>query len=376
MSVKNLGLILGFLVVIAACSKNQKSEPGPVEHSIDRQAMLINYADNIVVPSYTAFKGNLDFMVKKGDAFDVNPTKITLTEFREAWVNTYISWQKVELFEFGSADKFVLRSYFNVYPANEALINANIIAANANFDLPSTYTSQGFPALDYLINGLGANDEAILSYYTTAPDATKRLAYIKKITAQMNTVFNQVYTEWKSNQRDTFVSKVGMDASSSTSTMVNGFVRNYERSIRSGKFGIPSGTMFNGTVSPEKVEAFYKKDISLTLAKTAHQAATDFFNGKNNVGVEGPSFKTYLNALSATDSKTKGSLSLAITDQLALTEQKLNVLPTENLNELVKTQNELMINVYSELQKTVRLLKVDMTSAMSITITYTDNDGD
>ncbi|WP_449437648.1 hypothetical protein [Pedobacter steynii] len=42
----------------------------------------------------------------------------------------------------------------------------------------------------------------------------------------------------------------------------------------------------------------------------------------------------------------------------------------------MKTNNQKMIDVYTEMQKSVRMLKVDMTSAMSITITYTDNDGD
>jgi hypothetical protein len=32
--------------------------------------------------------------------------------------------------------------------------------------------------------------------------------------------------------------------------------------------------------------------------------------------------------------------------------------------------------VYTEMQNVIKMLKVDMTSAMSITITYTDNDGD
>ena len=376
MSVKKIGFILVLFAGIAACTKNTGTVPEPKNNPIDRQAMLINYADNVVIPSYTTFKSKLDLMITKGDAFNTNPTKATLAEFREAWVAAYIGWQKIELFEFGAADKYVLRSHFNVYPANETFINSNIATANANFELPSTYTSQGFPALDYLINGLGANDDAILAFYTTALDAAKRLAYLKKITTQMNTTFNQVYTEWKGSQRQEFISKTGMDASSSTSTLVNGFIRNYERSMRSGKFGIPSGTMLNGTVSPEKVEAFYKKDISLTLAKTAHQAAIDFFNGKNSAGVEGQSLKTYLNALSATDSKTQGALAKAIADQFAATDQKLNLLPTENLNTVVKTNNQLMVDVYNELQKAVRLLKVDMTSAMSITITYTDNDGD
>jgi hypothetical protein len=35
-----------------------------------------------------------------------------------------------------------------------------------------------------------------------------------------------------------------------------------------------------------------------------------------------------------------------------------------------------MADTYAAMQKLVRMLKVDMTSAMSITITYTDNDGD
>jgi predicted lipoprotein len=374
-TIKKLGSVLAIFAIIAACSKNKTATPEPTGNQFNRQEMLANYADNIVVPAYTAFKVELEQMVAKSDAFNANPTKASLTEFRQAWVNAYINWQKVELFEFGAADKYVLRSYFNVYPANVSSISSNVASGSANFELPSTYTSQGFPAIDYLINGLGSTDEEIVAFYTTAPDAAKRAAYLKKITTQMTTVLNQVYAEWKGSQRESFINKTGMDASSSTSTMVNGFVRNYERSLRSGKFGIPAGTMLNGTVSPEKVEAFYKKNISVTLAKTAHRAAVDFFNGKNSAGAEGPSIKTYLNALSASD-QSKNSLTKAIADQFIQVDQKINSLPSEDLSSVVRSNNQLMVDVFTELQKNVRLLKVDMTSALSITITYTDNDGD
>lgn len=374
---KIAGLVMLLLAGVFSCSKKSATEPGKSGNTSDRQAMLINIADNIIIPSYDNFKAMFDIMLIKSDSFAGNPARTTLAEFRTAWVNAYIGWQKVELFEFGPADRYVLRSYFNIYPASETNINANIASGNVNLELPSSYTSQGFPALDYLINGLGSSDDEILAFYATAPDAAKRIAYLKKITSQMNTVFTQVYSEWKGSQRDVFVNKTAIDASSSVSTMVNGFIRNYERSVRTGKFGIPSGVMMNGTVSPEKVEAFYKKDISLTLAKTAHRAAVDFFNGKNiRTGAEGASLKTYLNAISATDSKTGASLTQAITDQFKATEQKLNAIPAENLSNVVKNNNQLMIDVYNEMQKTVRMLKVDMTSAMSITITYTDNDGD
>lgn len=167
-----------------------------------------------------------------------------------------------------------------------------------------------------------------------------------------------------------------LNASCSTSKLVNGYVLNYERFVRSGKFGIPSGAMTNGTVAPDKVEAYYKKDISLTLAKTAHQASIDFFNGKSvKTGQEGPSLKTYLNSLGAKDSSTGTSLVDIINKQFETVNQQLTALKP-NLQDEIKTNNAAVVEVYTRMQKAIRMLKVDMTTAMSITITYTDNDGD
>ncbi|MEJ0055822.1 MAG: imelysin family protein [Bacteroidota bacterium] len=112
-------------------------------------------------------------------------------------------------------------------------------------DVPASYPTQGFPALDYLINGLGTTDAAIVAFYTTDASAAKRIGYLKLIVAKMNTVFNAVNTEWNSTYRNTFVDKSSTDAGSSLSLMVNGYILNYERYIRSGKFGIPSGAMTN-----------------------------------------------------------------------------------------------------------------------------------
>ena len=47
-----------------------------------------------------------------------------------------------------------------------------------------------------------------------------------------------------------------------------------------------------------------------------------------------------------------------------------------NFYDEVQNSNQKMIDAYGALQLVVGFLKVDMTSAMSITITYTDNDGD
>ncbi|RFS17757.1 imelysin family protein [Emticicia sp. C21] len=370
-------LLLVLTALLWACGSGGETTdpPTPVDEGKDRKVILTHLADNVIIPAYGNFKAKLDLMVTRGDAFTAKPDAATLTEFRTAWVEAYTEWQKVELFDFGPAERQTLRNFFNIYPASEKGINDNIADPSANLEVPASFAQQGFPALDYLLNGLGSTDATILGFYTTAPDADKRIAYVKRLTGRMKTLLDKVTTEW-TTYRETFITKTGLDIGSSTSLMVNGFVLHYERFIRSGKFGIPSGAMLNGVISPDKVEAFYKKDISKTLAQTAHQAFIDFFNGKNiKTGAEGPSFKTYLVALGAKDSATGQSLAEIINNQFASSKSKMEVLKP-NLYEEVKTNNQAMIAVYTEMQKAVRMLKVDMTSAMSITITYTDNDGD
>ncbi|WP_316831188.1 imelysin family protein [Pedobacter aquatilis] len=372
-----IGALLAFMLLYACSKKSEGTTPEPTDNNAkNRKEILINIADNIVIPAYANFKTKLDAMVVKSNAFNTAPTLTSLTELRAAWVEAYIEWQKVELFDFGPGQTEAIRTYVNIYPANVAGINSNITAGTSvNLEFTTAIATQGFPAIDYLINGTGTDDATVLAYFTTATDAVKRKDYLKRIVDRINTLFTKVNTSW-STYRDQFVAAAGTDASSSLSVMVNSYVLNYERFIRSGKFGIPSGAMMNGVVAAEKVEAFYKKDISLSLAKAAQQSSIDFFNGKGvKTGVEGASIKTYLDALGAKDSKTGTKLSQIILDQFASSTAKMNLL-SQNFFSEVSTSNQKMIDVYTEMQKSVRMLKVDMTSAMSITITYTDNDGD
>jgi predicted lipoprotein len=372
--------LLMFGAVISAvwgCS-GSGSDPSPADNSKDRQEILTHCADNIIIPSYQNFKVKFDVMLSKSEEFTDSPTNESLIAFRSAWLDAYAEWQKVELFEFGPADRSTLRNFVNIYPADVAGITANITGPLANLEVPSSYARQGFPALDYLINGVSTDDDGIVAHYTTGDDASESIAYLKKIVERMNTLITNVITEWNTSYRDTFISKTGLDIGSSMGVVVNAYVLNYERYIRSGKIGIPAGIVggVSGTAYPDKVEAYYKKDISKLLAENAQAATVGLFNGMGvTTETEGPSFKSYLDALGAKDSATGTLLSEIINGQFTTIDSKLDVL-SQNFYQEAQTNNQAMKDVYTEMQKVVRLLKVDMTSAMSITITYTDNDGD
>ena len=111
--------ILTFILVVVLSSCGGSDEPTPVDDdSKDREAILVHWADNIIKPSYANFDSKLDMMVSKADDFTDSPTNSSLLEFRSAWLTAYTEWQKVEMFEFGPADKYTLRNFFNIYPAD------------------------------------------------------------------------------------------------------------------------------------------------------------------------------------------------------------------------------------------------------------------
>jgi len=364
------------LITIVSC-KPGKHEAPQIGNDSDRSPMLVNIVDNIILPAYANFDLKLSDMILKSDAFRNSPSVTSLTAYRAAWADTYIEWQKVALFDFGPATDNTINSFLNVFPTNVNTIKVNISAGNASLETFSSYPAQGFPALDYLINGIAATDEDIVAMYNTDADADKRKAYLLQLTNQMRRKFDIVNNTWKGSYRNTFVASTGMGLYSSTSIMVNGITYYYERYLRSGKFGIPSGAMVGGTPIQTAVEAYYKKDIGKTLAETAHTAFVNCFNGKDiQTGMAGPSLFSYLNALDAKDKTTNVLISTEINTQLNIVKDKLALLSSEDLSNEVSTQNPNMVDVYTQMQVITRMLKVDMCSAMSVTITYTDNDGD
>jgi hypothetical protein len=367
---------IAIVATIVSC-KPGKHEVPQTGNDLDRSLMLVNIADNIILPGYANFDLKLSDMILKSDAFRNSPSITTLAAYRAAWAEAYIEWQKVALFDFGPATDNTINSFLNVFPTNMRTINANISAGDASLETFSSYPAQGFPALDYLINGIAATDGDIVAMYDTDVDADKRKAYLLQLTNQMRRKFDIVHNAWNGSYRNTFVASTGTGLYSSTSIMVNGISHYYERYLRSGKFGIPSGAMVGGTPIQTAVEAYYKKDIGQTLAETAHTAFVNYFNGKDiQTGVAGSSLFSYLNALDAKDKTTNVLISTEINTQFNVVKDKLTLLSSEDLSNEVSTQNPNMVAVYSQMQLTTRMLKVDMCSAMSITITYTDNDGD
>ena len=359
------GLLLVVLTAALSCNKEKNTDPG--NNALDRSPMLAHYANNYITPAYSDMVAKLTELKTKIDAFTTATGPTTMQSAQTAWRNAYITWQKVDMLEFGPAEATVLRGYMNIYPVTTSKVNNNIAAGSFDLEQFGNRDAQGFPALDYLLNG------TTLDMYVSDAQANNRKLYLQAVAAKMLEKVTSVKNEWDA-YKTTFVGATGTDVNSSLSQMVNAYVLYYERYLRSGKIGLPVGAM-TGVAKPEIVEAFYSPDLSKELAVTALNSVLNFYSGKSYDGTTtGESMKSYLAALGTQD-ENGVLMAEYIETEINAAITSLNGLNTTIYNS-VQNNRAQVLTIYDELQDVVPLLKVDMVSAFSISITYTDNDGD
>ena len=371
---KKLLILFTALITIVACSSSDDSSDTTGGSNYDRKLLLTNWADYIIVPSYTNYQSKIKVLATTIATFNTTPSEANLLTVRASWLEAYKAYQYVAIYSFGKSEEINLKESANTYPTNAAGIDANIATGGYNLTLLSQFDKQGFPALDYLINGLGTTNASIISFYSTNANATKYQKYLTDVVARLQTTADTVLADWNSGYKATYIANSGTTVSSSVNVTTNNFVKNLEKNIRSGKMGIPSGVFSSGVKFPEKVEAYYKNDVSKELFTTALKASQDFFNGKHfNSSTTGEGLKSYLDYVNAL--RTGVKLSTIINNQFGTIFTATATLNASFSNQ-INSDNTKMLAAYDALQQNVVYVKLDMMQALNITIDYVDGDGD
>lgn len=385
---KKLSLLPLILLIFFSCSDENSSGPDPDD--FNREAILQNWADNIILPSLQSFSTAATHLKNAGSAFAENPGQQTLGDVRSTWRESYLAWQHVSVFQMIEDTQFEFRNSMNLYPVcasefNQSLdseakctpeIQKNIEQGSYNLELPEQMDVQGFPALDYMLNGLGETDAEILEYYSSHEQADAYRAYMVDLVDRIDELTAEYLAHWESGYRDEFVANSGSGANASLDMMVNNYVYYYEKHLRAGKIGIPAGVSFISSGNPSKihVEAYYSRGFSKDLFMEALDAAQNFFNGRHfDSRQTGESLATYLDYLNTMKNST--DLTHLINEQFNTARAEAESL-NNDFAEQVETDNVKMLTVYDELQKNVVYLKVDMLQALNINVDYVDADGD
>jgi predicted lipoprotein len=353
------------LILLTACNPEQ-NDPCAVE--FDQLALLSNVADNIISPAYDELKTEVDLLATKIDSLCANPNNTNLTNAQDQWKIAAIAWQKAMIFEFGPAANYQLREHLNNFPVFVSRLESSVQSGNYNLEVDSFAFTRGFPALDYLLFGLAADNNGIVAAYDTDADAANRRQFLQDVVGQIKQKVDWVHTDWQS-YASTFKSTEGVATGSPMSLLVNQLNQNYEL-FKNNKLGTPVGAKVSYIAAPEKVEAYYSR-YSLELALASINASKDLFNGKTGVGLD-----DYV----ATANVDKDGLPLQelINTQFDAAINALEALQPATLYDAIQNDFENAKTAYAEAQNQVVYLKTDLPSVLCISITYIDNtdDGD
>ena len=361
-------------IFIISCSSSSDDEQSTIPE-FDRSAVLINYADNIILPRLNNFKSSVDYLKESGDAYVDSPDITTYTELHNSWLEAYINWQYVEMFNIGKAEEIMFFSKTNTYPVNEGRIQENINNQKTDLSNPNDWSCQGFPGLDYMIHGIANTENEIINQYIQNPLNGK---YLKVVLNELNNNTDLVLEDW-STYRNTFVNSIENTATSAFNMLTNDFVYYFEKGLRTNKIGIPSGVFSNNPLS-NKVEAYYSskngiEDVSRDLIENALNAVDLVFQGKSsNQSAVGPSFKTYLDFIKA-NNVSADDIGSIVVNKIQTANQKILDLNKNFINQ-VENDNGKMLAAFDALQTIVVNLKTDMLSLFNVAVDYTDADGD
>ena len=354
----------------SSTTSSETTSTTPAE--FDRGAMLAFWADKIIIPSLESFNESLFQLLETTNSFIDNPDQEKLSQLRDKWLTAYKAWQFVEMFDIGKAEEIYFKNRLNLYPVNKDRVDSNIDSGSYDLDKAENFTSQGFPAVDYLLFGIGENDESVIAKYLISDSPHSK--YLKDVVSKAVELTNIIKVDWEEGYRNTFVELTDNTATSSINKLTNDFIFYYEKGFRATKIGIPAG-VFSGSPLPDRVEAYYGRVYSRALAIEAANAVDNFFNGRSFSENEdiGLSLKSYLDFIEGDSVSSK--LSDEIDAQIAASIESISSLK-ENFVDQVNENNIEMLRTYDVIQAAVVMLKVDMLQKLNISVDYVDADGD
>ena len=385
--------VFSAFLLIQGCKKSGCTDPNALNYDIDAQkddngclyedydklSLLTNLADNYIIPSLDAYKNKIITLNIHTDSFIENPSISNLTLLRTNWEEALLNWQDIGFLEFGPSEYILLRKQTNTFPIDTTELNNFITLADWNLEYTSSYDSKGLQAFDYLLFKPGHTDSELITYFQNNTNAKN---YLKALADDLTQNINYVNNQWVTYRED-FINDYEVTQSnfstnsqgSSISNIINALCLHYEFYIRRGKVGLPLG-VFNGFSQlelPELVECYYSGKSNQNLVRSVNSLrkyviGSSYLNNDNGLGLD--DYMDFVNAEQSTQ-----QLSTVIDNQFLTILGELDNINGPLSEEVINNKSQIT-QTYQELQQLVPYIKVDMTSALGVLITYQDNDGD
>ncbi len=338
--------------------------PQPIQATnFNRAQMLRHLVTEVVVPTYGDFAKAAQTLRRSTVSFCQEPSEEHLQPAQDAWKDAVALWKRSESYRLGPAMAF--DSSIDFWPTRPKLIRK---ALNDSHPITESFIefagtpAQGLPAIEFLLFLDNEESTAVIASYQNLETGKRRCEYLQGLAQHTAQKAQLVHERWQAT-KDQYLDEFDSEHAA-VSAVVNQWIIALETS-KNTKLTKP----FEGNGRspwPKSLEA-WRSGHSLQNLRYNLQGFREVYLGKNGVS-SGIGFDDYLQSLGS-------PLATQITQQLQVTEQALNAIP-EPLAQSLKQHPQTVESAIQELKKLTILVKSDMTNLLSITVDFSDNDGD
>ena len=356
-------LLLKFTTLLLLCVACGDNDPV----NFDKSALIENAVDNIIIPNYELFVNQSKQLDESAQAFVQNPSIDHLQALQNQWKASTKQWKMCEMFNFGPADDLSLGFDVDFWPTRPNLIEnalGETTQIDANYIESRGAAAKGIPALEYLL--FFADNQEVLNNYTSDSNAERKRDYLKGLTENLNSKAQILLNAWLvdgyaeefKNSSSGF--KIELDR------LANQMLFLVER-VKNAKIGEPLGLGVGAQPNTDLLEARLSENSLDQILSNLAMIKTVFQGG------QGLGFDDYLEVLQI--SVEQQGLALLINQKIDEVIQHLNNLQ-KPLHQAIDQNPDEINNIHTLLQELTVLIKSDMFSALGITITFSDADGD
>ena len=281
-------LILASAFVVG-CGSDEEDEHDDHDHgeAFDATTMLNDFANNIVVPTYTDLDNKAGALLAAVKALESDTSQGNLEKAQQAWVASRIPWEQSEAFLFGPVDTQGLDPALDSWPVDHVNLQSVLDSGDSltvDFVGGLEDTQKGFHTIEFLLFREGDQRKA--------SDITEReLEYLHSTTENLKASTSQLRSAWAADGEN-FASKVtqagiGSDVypsqSAAVQEIVNGMI-------------VIADEVANGKIS----DPYNESDTTLVESQFSFNSISDFQNNIRGIqNVYGKGLNGFVNGQDA-----------------------------------------------------------------------------
>lgn len=353
---------VALLAALAGCASKGSGDT--------RRELLESWSTGLIVPLYADLETRAQTLQTALDALCAAPSQAALDGARTAWSDAREPLKRAEVFNFGpySRPEYRIGPQIDSWPARPEVVE-ELLASDDAVDAAAIAQlgvwQKGLPVIEYLLYPPEGDAVAQLS------DA-RRCEYLQSVGTELVSRADEIRTAWAPEGGDFAGQLSGAGRTSAAfRTLRDAFGEIVNRmgftveNVRRDKLGAPLGQSGNGSPQPDAAESRFSgrsvqdiEDNLVGLELLYFGDATRNVQGVTRYATErGHSFDAEMTAALAAARSALNAIDMPLTAAVSSEPDRVQ----EASNRLGELQN---------------LLQVDMISALGLTLSFNDNDGD